>query len=54
MYCYKGCKSGPSETKITTSQLCLKIFSAIGVDIKTYDIDIAHRVTPRHAAGAEG
>ena len=24
------------------------------MDIKTYDIDIAHRVTPRHAAGAEG
>ena len=37
-----------------TSQLFLKFFSAIGVDIKTYDINMAHRVTPRHAAGAEG
>ncbi|XP_068689659.1 uncharacterized protein [Montipora foliosa] len=42
------------ESAYETSQLCLKIFSAIGEDIKTYDIDIAHRVTPRHAAGAEG
>ncbi|XP_068717170.1 uncharacterized protein [Montipora capricornis] len=42
------------ESAYETSQLCLKIFSAIGVDIKTFDIDIAHRVTPRHAAGAEG
>ena len=42
------------ESAYETSQLCLKICSAIGVDIKTYYIDIAHRVTPRHAAGAEG
>ena len=42
------------ESAYKTLQLFLKIFSAIGVVIKTNDINIAHRVTPRHAAGAEG
>lgn len=42
------------ESAYETSQLFLKFFNAIGVDIKTYDINIAHRVTPRHAAGAVG
>lgn len=42
------------ESAYKTLQLFFKIFSAIGVVIKTYDINIAHRVTPRNAAGAEG
>ena len=42
------------ESAYETSQLFLKFFSAIGVVIKTNDINIAHRVTLRHAAGAEG
>ena len=39
----------PLENAFKTSQLCSKIFNAIGVDVKPYDIDIAHRITPRHA-----
>jgi len=42
------------ESAYETTHLCLKSFSAIGVAINTYDIDIVHRVTPRHAAGADG
>ena len=35
------------ETAEETTQLCLKIFSKIGVDVKDIDIDIAHRVPKR-------
>jgi len=42
------------ESGYETSQLCLKIFHAIGVNIKTCDIDIPHRVTLCHTASAEG
>ena len=40
----------PRENASETSQLCLNIFNAIGVEIHPYDIDLAHRVTPRQAA----
>ena len=42
------------ESAYETSQLCLKNFIAIGVDIKINDIDIAHRVTLGYAAVTEG
>ena len=29
--------------------LCLRIFNGIVVEVKPYDIDISHRITPRHA-----
>ena len=35
------------ETAEETTQLCLKIFSKMGVDVKDSDIDIAHRVPKR-------
>ena len=38
------------ESAYDTTELCIRIFNAIGVDVKTYDIDIAHRVAPRRAA----
>ena len=40
----------PRENASETSQLCLNIFNAIGAEIHPYDIDLAHRVTPRQAA----
>lgn len=40
---------GPHENAFDTSQLCLRIFNGIGVEVKPYDIDISHRITPRHA-----
>ena len=40
----------PRENAFQTSQLCSIIYNAIGVHVKPYDIDIAHRTTPRHAA----
>ena len=39
----------PHENASETSQLCLNIFNAIGVEIHPYDIDLAHRVTPCQA-----
>ena len=39
----------PLDNAFQTSQLCSKIFNAIGVDVNSYDIVIAHRITPRHA-----
>ena len=35
------------ETADETTQLCLKIFSKMGIDVKDADIDIAHRVPKR-------
>ena len=40
----------PRENASETSQLCLNIFNAIGAEMHPYDIDLAHRVTPRQAA----
>lgn len=40
----------PCENASETSQLCLNIFTAISAEIHPYDIDLAHRVTPRQAA----
>ena len=40
----------PRENASETSQLRLNIFNAIGAEIYPYDIDLAHRVTPRQAA----
>ena len=40
----------PRENASETSQLRLNIFNAIGAEIHPYDIDLAHRVTPRQAA----
>ena len=40
----------PRENDSETSQLRLNIFNAIGAEIHPYDIDLAHRVTPRQAA----
>ena len=39
----------PRENASETSQLCLNIFNAIGAEMHPYDIDLAHRVTPRQA-----
>lgn len=40
----------PCENAFQTLQLCSVIYIAIGVHVKPYDIDIAHRMTPCHAA----
>lgn len=40
----------PRENAFQTLQLCSVIYIAIEVHVKPYDIDIAHRMTPRHAA----
>ena len=39
----------PRENAPETSALCLRTFNTIGAHVKPYDIDIAHRVTPRQA-----
>ena len=39
----------PRENESETSQLCLNIFNTIGAEIHPYDIDFAHRITPRQA-----
>ena len=37
------------ENAFDASQLCLRIFNGIGVEVKPYGIDISHRITPSHA-----
>ena len=53
-YCYNVKLMGildnnSSESASETTNLCLKLFQKLGVEITRYDIDIAHRVPSRSA-----
>ena len=41
----------PDEKTSNTVDLCLKVFSGIGADVSTSDIDIAHRIPTRNQNG---
>ena len=41
---------GPTESAEDTSNLCLKIFDALGAHVTLRDIDIAHHVAVRDAS----
>jgi hypothetical protein len=38
------------ETATTSTELCVRLFNGMGVEVKTHDIDIAHRVPHRNAS----
>lgn len=40
-------KHSPKETAKETVDICLKLFRKIGAEVSSFDIDIAHRVSPR-------
>ena len=42
-------ESDVNESASTTTALCLSLFNAIGIDICSQDIDIAHRIPTRNA-----
>ncbi|XP_068723919.1 uncharacterized protein [Montipora capricornis] len=44
-------QTDPDEKTSNTVDLCLKVFSGIGADVSTSDIDIAHRVPTRNQNG---
>ena len=38
------------ETAATSTELCVRLFNGMGVEVKAHDIDIAHRVPHRNAS----
>ena len=40
-------KANTKESSKETVDICLNLFNKIGAEVSPYDIDIAHRVTPR-------
>ena len=38
------------ESAVETTQLCIKLFNKLGIEVSQHDIDIAHRVSVRRAS----